>query len=298
MPITVSNPIREAIREEAASMKLRLKNNQATALPVFLDTQRFDLQLAELQYHVGNLQGKRLLEIGSGYGILLAYARLQRNLDFYGLEPASQEGGRYSTAIQILRENHLDERYLSEGKAERMPFPDQHFDVVFSFQVLEHVQDPVTMLSESWRVLKPGGFLYINAPNYRSFYEGHYEIPWFPGLSKKWAKWYVRLWGRDPRYLESLNFITEAWLKKNLEQICGFKISSDFGMANWLERMQNPVFSPYTSPHLIRLVKGAQKTGLLRILSSIGQKNRSQDTLRVAVRKPSINRQNAFKVGD
>ncbi len=47
---------------------------------------------------------------------------------------------------------------------ERMPFRDAVFDCVFSFQVLEHVSDPHTLLAECRRVLKPGGTLLISAP--------------------------------------------------------------------------------------------------------------------------------------
>ena len=49
-----------------------------------------------------------------------------------------------------------------------LPFPDNHFDVVLSNQVLEHVHDaeinPGDLVTEWARVLKPGGRLYSNVP--------------------------------------------------------------------------------------------------------------------------------------
>jgi SAM-dependent methyltransferase len=46
----------------------------------------------------------------------------------------------------------------------KIPFPDETFDAVVSFQVLEHVPDSKLMLSEIHRVLKKSGKLLITAP--------------------------------------------------------------------------------------------------------------------------------------
>ena len=45
--------------------------------------------------------------------------------------------------------------------ATQLSFNNESFDTVFSTQVIEHVDDPFKMLSESSRVLKPGGILII-----------------------------------------------------------------------------------------------------------------------------------------
>lgn len=48
--------------------------------------------------------------------------------------------------------------------AQNLPFADESFDVVFSFDVLEHVSDPFGSARELARVLKPGGRLFIDLP--------------------------------------------------------------------------------------------------------------------------------------
>jgi SAM-dependent methyltransferase len=45
------------------------------------------------------------------------------------------------------------------------PFADNSFDVIVTFQVIEHIQDDVTFLKEIHRVLKPGGMVMITTPN-------------------------------------------------------------------------------------------------------------------------------------
>lgn len=44
---------------------------------------------------------------------------------------------------------------------ETLPFPDESFDIVTLFDVIEHVENPKKMLSEVLRVLKPKGILYV-----------------------------------------------------------------------------------------------------------------------------------------
>ena len=53
-------------------------------------------------------------------------------------------------------------RYV-QGGAEQIPFPDDYFDIISSFNSLDHVDDLTKSISEIKRVLKPGGkFLLIS----------------------------------------------------------------------------------------------------------------------------------------
>jgi ubiquinone/menaquinone biosynthesis C-methylase UbiE len=81
--------------------------------------------------------------------------------------------------------------------------------LITTYQTLEHVYDVQKCLEEMLRVLKPGGFLYIRAPNYDSFYEPHYGIPFWPKMNKKLATIYLMILGRPLIALHELNWITE-----------------------------------------------------------------------------------------
>jgi SAM-dependent methyltransferase len=56
-------------------------------------------------------------------------------------------------------------RFMHHDVAEALPFPDNHFDYIFSLEGLEHFATPWTFLAEVCRVLKPGGRLFISTPN-------------------------------------------------------------------------------------------------------------------------------------
>lgn len=55
-----------------------------------------------------------------------------------------------------------------------IPVEDERYDLVFCSQVLEHIPEPTLVLSELYRVLKPGGSLWLSAP---LFYEEH-DVPY------------------------------------------------------------------------------------------------------------------------
>lgn len=50
------------------------------------------------------------------------------------------------------------------GDAHTLPFKSEVFDRVVIQEVLEHVRDPERVLAEIWRVLKPGGKVYVEVP--------------------------------------------------------------------------------------------------------------------------------------
>jgi len=50
------------------------------------------------------------------------------------------------------------------GSGLALPFPSGVFDTVLCNEVLEHVREPITAVAEAARVLKPGGILFVTAP--------------------------------------------------------------------------------------------------------------------------------------
>jgi len=168
------------------------------------------------------LSGKKLLEIGSGFGVSLAVMLKQFNVDAYGIEPASEGfDASYKCARDVLSANDLDPSRLIDAVGESIPFSDGTFDIVYSNNVLEHTSNPAKVLSEAIRVLKPGGKLYIEVPNYLAYYEGHYLIPQPPILWNGLLAFWVRVvFRRDPAFARTLRTeINPIWLRKTLSAI-------------------------------------------------------------------------------
>ncbi|MEX2446148.1 MAG: class I SAM-dependent methyltransferase [Dehalococcoidia bacterium] len=80
-----------------------------------------------------------------------------------------------------------------EPEPYRLPFPDSHFDLVFSVAVFEHVQDYDSALQEIRRVLKPGGVaLHVFPARWRPI-EPHVRVPLATWCR---ARWWLSLWAR------------------------------------------------------------------------------------------------------
>jgi len=97
-------------------------------------------------------KGKKVLEIGVGLGA--DHQRFaQAEAVLYGIdltERAVAHTGRRLTLFGLSST-------LSVGDAEHLDFPDQNFDLVYSWGVLHHSPNTPKAISEVYRVLKPGG---------------------------------------------------------------------------------------------------------------------------------------------
>ena len=100
----------------------------------------------------------RLLEIGCGQGLFLEHARL-RGWTVQGVEILAP-------VAALARERGLD---VVNGTLEEACLPPHAFDAVAMREVIEHVVDPVTLLAEAHRVLRPGGVVAIATGNARSW---------------------------------------------------------------------------------------------------------------------------------
>ncbi len=155
---------------------------------------------------IKNPQGKKLLEIGFWEGLFLNVCS-KTGLIATGLEVKKEYFEKVKKEFP-----HLDLHWYDGGK---FPFPDNSFDLIVSFQVLEHTNSVEHIIKECLRVLKQDGIMYHVCPNYNSFYEGHYEIFWLPFLNKNTARIYLKLLGRYTPFFEELNII-KAWSIKKV----------------------------------------------------------------------------------
>lgn len=94
-----------------------------------------------------SLEDKKILEVGAGSGLL-------------------QDIVKDYTALEISRSaRQFFHKPFIEASATNMPFPDNTFDALWSFRVLEHIPNPERALLEMRRVVKPGGYILLHVAN-------------------------------------------------------------------------------------------------------------------------------------
>jgi ubiquinone/menaquinone biosynthesis C-methylase UbiE len=126
---------------------------------------------------VGNLASKKILEIGCGNGSLTFHLYMKGAL-VIGTDISED-------FIENAKErfpNIPEENFIVMG-GDVLNFPDNTFDYVFSFDVLEHIKDTDEHLQEVKRVLKPNGIYGFGTPNKIT------NIPWEIISSKSLTKW-------------------------------------------------------------------------------------------------------------
>ncbi len=109
---------------------------------------------------------KNILDVGCGRGEFLN-GFLKCGLDAHGIDQNDTAKQNYS---------NINFKYCDLMK-EKIPYEDQHFDVIFSKSLVEHFYYPEKIYQEMHRVLKNGGIIITMTPdweiNYKTFYEDY-----------------------------------------------------------------------------------------------------------------------------
>lgn len=100
----------------------------------------------------------KILDIGCGNGVYLAILK-SLGWKTYGIEVNTQD-------CEVAR--GLGIEAFCQDLAE-IRFPARSFDVVRMVHVLEHLSSPLAVFKEIKRIIKPGGTLYVEVPNEKSF---------------------------------------------------------------------------------------------------------------------------------
>lgn len=125
---------------------------------------------------------RTVLVIGCGPRPKSIRRLLALGFDAVGIEPVAE-------SVRAAAEYLGDPSRMRLAAAEDMPFPDRSMMVVVMESVLEHVDSPLMTLSEIYRVLVPGGVLYLTTSNRHRFsITGHN-----PEFRPRFYNWYPRL---------------------------------------------------------------------------------------------------------
>lgn len=175
-----------------------------------------------VKYFPRFFSGGRILELGCGSGVLgLSLAAGGLAFDSYVfLDIARPRLERLSAAIQDKRFNVVN------FNVDTMEHPDseQLFDAVIMIALIEHFIDPITALLRVHKLLKPGGFVYVDTPNMAK-YSRRLKLlfGYFPGTATKEEG--LRTYEGRPVALYDeghLHYFTYRSLSRLLTDYCGF----------------------------------------------------------------------------
>jgi len=146
-----------------------------------------------------SLQSKeKVLEVGCGRGIFLDRLAIEYGIKASGVDIAKK-------AIAEARKESVAKHDLRVVDACDLPFSDEFFDTVISFDTLEHIEGQQKAISEMIRALKRGGKVLIYTINSRQ------KFTWNWWLSKLGVDIYGNV-DHNPKL-----FVDPDWLKRELE---------------------------------------------------------------------------------
>lgn len=167
---------------EVARTKIGFKQSRTSPNLYFQWRRNRSASCIEAVRGLMDLKGKKVLDLGCGYGALSSLLLEQgahvraTEMDKNKLSFAKQKLAKYSR----FRPRQV--------KDSTLPYPDKQFDAIFIFDVIEHVDDPAKTLKECLRTLKKEGLLYVEFTPYYSI-TGHHLYDY--------AKWPIHMLPED-----------------------------------------------------------------------------------------------------
>ena len=123
----------------------------------------------------------KILDVGCGRGWFLNEAR-KKGWNVYGTEYSD-------TAVKLCEDMGIEMR---KGKLTPEQFPFSDFDIITSFEVLEHINNPNEEIKNIYKLLRVGGLFYCTTPNFNSilryYKKENYRIISYPGHLSYYTK--------------------------------------------------------------------------------------------------------------
>ena len=116
-------------------------------------SQNGKISCRDIAEQIRDLPYGSLLDVGCGTGFLIDNLTKQKPARYCGVDLSDE-------MIRVAREKQIEGAEFVVGSADKLPYPDETFDIVTCSQSFHHYPYPEQAMREARRVLKPGG-LYI-----------------------------------------------------------------------------------------------------------------------------------------
>jgi len=129
------------------------------------------------------IPGGKILDAGCGDALVVKLLLEKISLQVFGIDGVARAEG--------LAKANVPSMEFKVSDLENVPYPDGHFDLVFTSDTIEHVLRPHKVIRELCRLTRPGGHLFISVPD-----------------------------GRFDNYIGHINFFTTQSLGVLVEELC------------------------------------------------------------------------------
>jgi len=184
--------------------------------------------------------GQRVLDVATGTG-MVAFALARSGCEVVGVDQS--EAMLTRARAKLEREPQLAGRVtFLRGEAERLSFPDAHFDALSFTYLLRYVDDPQATLNELARVVRPGGrigmleFGVPDSPALRRLWRLHTRLV-LPAVGRVASSaWYEvgRFLGPSiEEFHASEPDLASLWQRAGIEQVSQRRMSCGAGLVMW-----------------------------------------------------------------
>lgn len=166
----MQTPLRESVIAANVEVHSKMANTYNSNEPHFRPENQAKVR-RKLE-RLRSVSGPRLLDLGCGTGFVINLAR-----DLFD----EIDGVDVTQAMLDLVDRSSGNITLHNCAVESLPFPDASFDAVSAYAFIHHVLDYKAVLAEAFRVLKPGGRMYIDLEPNRLFWQAMVDLERRPG---------------------------------------------------------------------------------------------------------------------
>lgn len=142
------------LKSGAMTKKYHLERKTRLAPRYRLKRRTYEVIEAIKKHHPSNIEA--ILDIGTADGLMLSKIKKEfPSTECIGLEYSKE-------LIKICKDKNIK---IVQGNAQNMPFENNSFDIAVATALIEHVSQPMKMLKETHRILKPGGIFIATTPD-------------------------------------------------------------------------------------------------------------------------------------